>query len=199
MRVNSRDRNFSRPIKTLPALHSTHASLPATSPIFAHANKFRITIRSSTKSVACTSWKRQLNIGLSANPGTNKRISQAWRTDKRPDHLLFETSAAVCFHKHLQSVIPSPSKTSAAPSVFVNICCSVCFHKHLLRVIPSAPKTSAPKTAATPYNGTVWWSRYSFFVHKSRGRSLLSIQSCIPFEVKYSSLLWNHRRSSESE
>src|SRR6218665_1365351 len=37
------------------------------------------------------------------------------------------------------------------------------------------------------------------FAHKNSARSLLSIQSCIPLEVKYSSLLWNHGRSSESE
>ena len=44
-------------------------------------------------------------------------------------------------------------------------------------------------------------SRYSFYAHKSRARNLLSIQSCIPLEVKYSTLLWNrnHGRSSESE
>ena len=30
---------------------------------------------------------RQLSSGYTANPGTNKRISQVWRTDKRPGHM----------------------------------------------------------------------------------------------------------------
>jgi len=110
------------------------------------------------------------------------QTKESARRDKRPSSVY---CMAICFYcvavGHM--LLLCGSKTSAGPSVFVGICYE---SYHLLQY------------SWSPLQCNRLLVTWFIFVHKNHARSLLSIQACIPLQVKYFGIMDARQNQSKN-